>query len=185
LERHLLWLLGLTFVWGLFEATIFFIVPDVIISFIALIYGFRGGLMACVVAVLGAALGGVAIYLWGKADIASAREFFDLLPAIAPSTIERAGYEMAGSTFGLSMLKGSMSGVPFKLYASEAGAAGVSLATFVALTPFVRLPRFLIAASGAALARRFAPDVFKAHKIKLLIAFWVVFYTLYWTFAPR
>jgi membrane protein YqaA with SNARE-associated domain len=178
-------LLGLALLWGLSEATWFFIVPDVIISVIALKYGSRKGLMACAACVVGAIIGGISVYFWGKADIVSVRAFFDLLPAIAPSTIERAGLEIAGPSLGLSMLKGSMSGVPFKLYASEAGAAGLSLATFVALTPLVRLPRFLIAATGAALARRYAPRVLLAHKFKLLSGFWIVFYALYWTFAPN
>jgi uncharacterized membrane protein YeaQ/YmgE (transglycosylase-associated protein family) len=184
LDRHLPWLLGLALVWGLSEATVFFIVPDVIISFIALKYGFRSGVLACLAGVVGAVLGGILIYLWGQGDIVGARAFFDLLPAIAPSTIARAQSEMADVSYGLSMFKGSLSGVPFKLYASEAGAIGASLFAFVALTPLVRIPRFLIAASFGALAKRFAPTMFQPHKFKLLGAFWVVFYALYWTFAP-
>ena len=184
MKWHLHWLLGLAFIWGLSEATIFFIVPDVIISLVALKYGVRGGAFACAASVVGAVLGGVLIYLWGARDINAARNFFDLLPAIAPTTIARASGEMVGPAFGLSMLQGSMTGVPFKLYASEAGAAGQSLLAFILLTPLVRLPRFLIAATGAAVARRWAPHILQAHKFKLLAAFWVIFYALYWSFAP-
>jgi hypothetical protein len=185
LDRYLPYLLGLAFVWGLSEATWFFIVPDVIISVIALKYGFRQGLMACAACVVGAIVGGISVYFWGKGDIVGARAFFDLLPAIAPSTIDRASTETASSSFGISMLKGSMSGVPFKLYASEAGAFGVSLVSLIALTPLVRLPRFLIAATGAMLLRRFAPALLQTHKFKLLLGFWIAFYALYWTFAPN
>jgi hypothetical protein len=185
LDRYRLLLLGLALLWGLSEATWFFIVPDVIISVITLRYGLRAGVLACAICVVGAVLGGIAVYFWGKADIVSARVFFNSLPAIAPSTIARAGAEVADtSSFGLSMLKGSMTGVPFKLYASEAGAAKLSLMALIALTPLVRLPRFLIAATGAALARRFAPAGLQAHKFKLLLGFWLIFYALYWTFAP-
>lgn len=184
MKWHLHWLFGLAFIWGLSEATVFFIVPDVIISLIALKYGMRQGLIACAASVIGAVLGGVAIFYWGASDIISARSFFDTLPAIAPSKIARASSEMSEQSFGFLMLKGSMTGVPFKLYASEAGAAGQSLLAFMLLTPLVRLPRFVIAATGAAIARRWAPALFQAHKVKLLALFWVGFYALYWSFAP-
>lgn len=184
MDRYLPWLLGLAFVWGLSEATIFFVVPDVILSFIALKYGLRPGFFAAGASVFGAIGGGIAIYFWGKSDITSARAFFELLPAIAPTTIARASQEIAAPSFGLTMLQGSLTGVPFKLYASEAGAAGISLLAFVLLTPFVRLPRFLVAVTGAAIARRFAPKAMQLHKFKILAIFWIVFYVAFWSFAP-
>ena len=177
--------LGLAFLWGLSEATFLFVVPDVIISFIALKYGFRTGLYAVGASIFGALIGGLIVYLWGKADIDSARAFYDLLPAIAPSTIARAGHEVSSPAFGLAMLKGSMTGVPFKLYASEAGAAGTSLIALAMLTPLVRFPRFFIAVIGASLARRYVPAVFMAHKLKIMAGFWIVFYALYWSMAPH
>jgi hypothetical protein len=173
-------LIALAFAWGLSEATFFFIVPDVVISFVALEYGYKKSLLAVAANVAGAILGGALIYAWGKADIVGARAFFDLLPAIAPSTIERASMEMAKPGIGLAMLKGSLTGVPFKLYASEAGAIGTQLGLFLALTPFVRLPRFIIAATLAAAAKRWAPRIFQAHKFKILAGFWTAFYAIYW-----
>lgn len=173
-------LIALAFAWGLSEATFFFIVPDVVISFIGLEYGYRKGLLAAFVCAIGAVLGGALIFAWGKADIVGARAFFDLLPAIAPGTIERASNEVAGPNMGLAMLKGSLTGVPFKLYASEAGAIGAQLGLFLTLTPLVRLPRFIIAATFAAASRRWAPPALLAHKFKILAGFWVVFYAIYW-----
>jgi membrane protein YqaA with SNARE-associated domain len=177
-------LIALAFAWGLSEATVFFVVPDVIISFIALEYGYKKGLLAVCASVAGAMLGGALIYAWGKADIMGARAFFDLLPAIAPATIERASSEVTQPGLGLTMLTGSMTGVPFKLYASEAGAFGTPLGWFIALTPLVRLPRFLIAATFAATVGKWAPYVLLAHKFKLMAGFWVVFYAIYWLNAP-
>lgn len=181
-------LLSLAFLWGLAEASVFFIVPDVIISVIAIQYGFKQGLFAVCAAVIGAMLGGALLYAWGRSDIASARAFFDLLPAIAPTTIARAGNDIAQPLFGLSVLKGSVTGVPFKLYAAEAGAAAVPLWKFVALTPLVRLPRFLLAASlSASLSAGLSAWVGKAAgpvspraKMMILIGLWVVFYAIYW-----
>ena len=142
-------------------------------------------MFATAASISGAIFGGLIVYFWGRVDIAGARAVFDLLPAIAPSTIARAAQEVAGDGYGLAMLKGSMTGVPFKLYASEAGAIGLSPVIFVLLTPLVRAPRFLIAATGAALANRYAPAVLLRHKFKIIALFWLVFYALYWTFAPH
>lgn len=168
-------LLLIAFIWGFSEATFFFIVPDVIISLVALTYGWRAGGLGVLAAIAGAVAGGVATYFWGKTDIDRARAFFDLLPAIAPATILRASQEVMAPDFGLAMLKGSLTGVPYKLYASEAGANELSLLHFVMLTPVVRFPRFAFAAILAAIAHRFAPPIFAAHKLKLLTLFWVVF----------
>jgi len=59
------WLLGL--IWGLAESTIFFIVPDVGVAFVALVSP-RDGLKAAVAAIIGALVGGtilfVAVHLW-------------------------------------------------------------------------------------------------------------------------
>jgi membrane protein YqaA with SNARE-associated domain len=183
-RRTLAALLALALLWGFGEASVFFVVPDVVISLIALQYGWRAGGLAILSAVFGAILGGIAVYYWGKFDISGARAFFDGLPAIAPSTIARAGHEISQADFGLLMFKGSLTGVPFKLYASEAGASGVSLFAFVILTPLVRFPRFAIAALVAGLAHHYSPRILRAHKFKLLGLFWIVFYGLFWTFAP-
>jgi membrane protein YqaA with SNARE-associated domain len=174
----------LALLWGFGEATIFFVVPDVIISLIALLYGWRTGAFAVLAAIMGAVVGGIVIYQWGQADISGATAFFDNLPAIAPSTIARANREMSGDHVGFAMLMGSVTSVPYKLYAAQAGATGMSLWAFVLLTPLVRLPRFALAVALAQLAKRFAPAKLHQHKIKLLALFWIGFYALYWSLAP-
>jgi membrane protein YqaA with SNARE-associated domain len=175
---------ALALIWGFGEATVFFIVPDVIISFCALAYGWRAGVFVIAAAIVGAMLGAIVTYFWGQADIVGARAYFDHLPAIAPATIARAQAEIGQGNYAFSMLKGAMTSVPFKLYASEAGAAGQSLSTFVALSPFVRFPRFALAALFALLARRFAPKALQRHRLKGLAGFWLMFYGVYWSMAP-
>jgi membrane protein YqaA with SNARE-associated domain len=150
---------------------------------IALAYGWQKGLIASVLAALGAMLGGTLIYVWGQTDIASARAFFDLLPAIGHGTITRAGEDIAQPLFGLSILKGSVTGVPFKLYAAEAGAADLPLWMFLVLTPLVRLPRFFLAASLSALAGKVVRHASPRVTMMILFGFWVVFYAVYWLSA--
>jgi membrane protein YqaA with SNARE-associated domain len=173
-------LLGLAFVWAFLEATVFFVVPDVIISIICIVYGWREGAKAVGFAILGAILGGITTYFWGKANIDAARAFFDLLPAIGPENLARAKATFEGHELGLDMLMGSLTSVPFKLYASEAGAANSSLLQFVLLTPFVRLPRFAFAALLSGMAHAYAPNFIQTNRAALIIVFWVGFYALYW-----
>jgi membrane protein YqaA with SNARE-associated domain len=177
-------LMLLVLAWGFAEATVFFIVPDIIISFVGLKYGLKRGLAASCMAAFGAVLGGLVIYFWGKADITSAHAFFDLLPAIAPTTIERAHTEIGLPSWSALMLKGSLTGVPFKLYASEAGAAGLPLWQFVLASPIVRLPRFLVAATLGAVAKKFCPEFLKTNQFRLLASFWVLFYVAFWLRSP-
>jgi membrane protein YqaA with SNARE-associated domain len=177
-------LMLLVLAWGFAEATVFFIVPDVIISFIGLKYGLKRGLAAACMNAVGAVLGGAIIYFWGKFDIIGARAFFDLLPAIAPSTITRAQTEIGLPSWALLMFKGSLTGVPFKLYASEAGAAGLPLWLLVLASPIVRLPRFLVAATLGAAAKKWCPEFLRTNQYKLLGLFWVLFYIAFWVRSP-
>lgn len=180
----MIWLLALACGWGLAEATVFFVVPDVIISWIALRHGARAGLTACLAAAAGAVAGGAAVWLWGQSDIAGARAVFDLLPAIGPATIARAQAEMAGEGRFAAMLAGAMTGVPYKLYAAEAGAVSAPLWWLMAVTPAARLPRFIVAALGASLVRHWLRGVAMRWLLLGWAFFWIVFYALFWSGQP-
>jgi membrane protein YqaA with SNARE-associated domain len=179
------WLMSLTLLWGLAEASVFFVIPDVVICFITLRYGFRQGLWAVAAAIVGAMLGGVIAYVWGQTDIVGARAYFDSLPAISAPTIARAGREILADQPLFLLMKGAFTSVPYKLYASEAGAAGMSLQQLMLMTPVVRLPRFFIAAVVTAMVAKVVPTSWLKHKYWVLAGFWIMFYAAYWSLAPR
>ena len=81
-------------VWGMAEATVFVIVPDVFLSWVAL-RRVREGLIACIFALLGALLGGAVMWLWGRNDPASARAFLASLPAISGTMIDGVNQQLA------------------------------------------------------------------------------------------
>jgi len=87
--------------WGFAEATLFFIVPDVLLSWLALRSPKRG-LIACLFALLGALIGGSAMWLWGRFDPDSARTIFELLPAIGGASIASVQEQLADSGITLS-----------------------------------------------------------------------------------
>lgn len=63
------WLLLMAGIWGFAEATFFFIIPDVILTLIAM-HGLRRGMTACLIALFGAMLGGIVIYFAATYDFA-------------------------------------------------------------------------------------------------------------------
>ena len=68
--------------WGFAEATVFFIVPDVFLSVLAM-FDMSKALVACLYALFGALVGGVVMYNWGIVDLAGALRVLDTLPSIS------------------------------------------------------------------------------------------------------
>jgi membrane protein YqaA with SNARE-associated domain len=170
--------------WSFAEATIFFVVPDVIVSAIALRFGWRNGLAAACIAAFAAALGGLAVHLATGVGNVDPFPFYDALPAISPEMIDRVRNAMGSNDWPLAMLQGSFSGMPYKLYAAAAASSTATL-PFVLWSVPVRLVRFALVAVAAALIggplqRRLGPRPAMA----ALLAFWVLFYVVYWMRMP-
>lgn len=180
LERH-----GLTVCagWGLAEATLFFIVPDVMISLVAL-YHPRRALQAAAVALAGALVGGALLYGAAQANPTATLRMVERVPAISTPMIELAGEEIHDRG-GMAIVVAPAKGTPYKIYAAEWSRQDRSWWTLLAWTLPARAIRFFGAAIGAALAglilRRLLP-----HRPDLWItphvALWIVIYASYfWT----
>lgn len=176
------WLL-LAFVWGVAEATVFFVVPDVLITALAL-RSRRTALLACVGAVVGALLGGTITYVWGIRDPLGARQFFDLLPAIGPAMMDGVTRDLQ-QMGALAILAGPMVGVPYKLFAAQAAAAGFSLPLFLLISIPARGMRFvLLALLTNAAASWLRPRVGARSVVLIYAVLWTVNYGLYWALTP-
>lgn len=137
-------------VWAAGEAALFFIVPDVLLTLATLRYGLRAGLKLAVVAAAFASVTGMGMWLWGNCDIGAARHAMLQVPAIGPDLLARAQHE-TGQDWPLHLVSGAMTGVPYKLYAIEAGARRINLAIFFVMSFVARFVRFVltIAIAGA------------------------------------
>jgi membrane protein YqaA with SNARE-associated domain len=153
----LIWYAGAA-LWGVAEATLFFIVPDVLLTFAVVHFGLRRGLVLAVVASAFAALAGIGMWSWGHSDPASARHAMLLVPAIGPDLLARAAREVAQG-WPLHLVTGAMTGVPYKLYAVEAGARGLDPILFIPMSFVARLARFALTAVMMALGREFLAKV--------------------------
>ena len=166
--------------WGFAEATLFFLVPDVILSAIAIV-NWRLALWACLAATAGALVGGFLMYRAGRRSGAAVRALLLRIPGIGPAMLERVAAEVASRRL-LAVLLGPLSGPPYKLYAVEAGRRGLPLASLLLVSIPARLIRFT---SVTLLAAWLAHGVFSALPLAAKIAAWGISWTAFyaWYFA--
>ena len=171
--------------WGFAEATLFFIVPDVPLTAVAVWRGRRAALVACAYAVAGALAGGAVIYVWVAHDQAAVVAALDRIPAIAPGMIADARNDLA--RLGLGALPiGAFSGVPYKIYAAAAGAVGIGPLSFLAVSIPARAARFVAAVLAASwIDRRLRRRFSSRSRFALLGGFWVLFYAAYFAALPN
>src|SRR5689334_5275905 len=133
--------LWLGFFWGFAEATLFFIVPDVLLTLIAL-YSFRRSarLIACIL--LGALAGGSVMFYFGEKDRPQAQALVLQVPFVSPamSVKTQQGFQRDGIW---TLLRSPGNGIPYKVYCVQA-------------SRYSRWPLFLIVSAMARL-ERFAP----------------------------
>jgi membrane protein YqaA with SNARE-associated domain len=105
-----------------------------------------------VIAAAFASLAGLGMWSWARSDPASARHAMLLVPAIGPDLLARAARELAEG-WPLHLVTGAMTGVPYKLYAVEAGVQGIDPLIFIPMSFVARLTRFALTAVLMALGR--------------------------------
>jgi membrane protein YqaA with SNARE-associated domain len=169
---------GAAVLWGFAEASVFFIVPDVLLTAAAM-GSLRRGLRAAGFALAGAVVGGVVVMLWARADPEGAARLLLAVPGISDALVERARGLVEGG-FLAGMTIGSLSGVPYKIFAVEAAGAGLGLGTFAAMSVPARGLRFVVAALIAyGIGRMLPADWGPRARLGLLAGFWAVFYAFY------
>lgn len=168
---------ALALLWGFAEGTLFFILPDVPLSFVALFRPRRALLhMAAIVA--GAVLAGAVMFTW-SAHSPAAREAVARVPAVSQAMFEQA--ERDWSEYGAwGAALGPVRGIPYKVYAVE-GPAHSAVWPFLLVTLPARLWRLVVvwlgfAAAGAMLRKLNRPSL----AVALHAVFWIVTYAIYW-----
>ena len=173
-----LWFAGAA-LWGFAEATFFFIVPDVLLTTAALVFGFSRALRFATIAACGAAVGALPMVIWGAADPEAARAFLLSVPLIGEDLLLRVLGELEGF-WPFDLTVGAVTGAPFKIYAVEAGADGVNPFLFAMVGYVARLARFTLAmgltALGLRLAARFGLQRFAPYGLAFA---WAAIYALY------
>ena len=166
--------------WGFAEGTVFFVVPDVLISFVAL-FSFRRFLWCALASMLGAVIAGATLFWLAshRPDLAIA--IVRAVPFVTPRMI--ASVEADYLRYGLwAVFAGPIAGIPYKIYAAEAP-AHVGILPFLLVSMPARLVRFVLVGSVSFIIRRiFFPSAEESSR-KLVVGHaicWGAFYAFYW-----
>lgn len=163
--------------WGFAEATLFFLVPDILLTSLAL-NSFRKAVLA---AAMAAAIGGLLVWSGAHWFPVETKAVLLMVPGISENTFSSVQTLFKSGAFS-GMLQGAFSGVPYKIFAAEAGSTGINPIPFAILTPIARLPRFFLL-SVAAWTLSWAIGTRMATKTKLrsALVLWCVFYFGYFS----
>jgi membrane protein YqaA with SNARE-associated domain len=167
--------------WGLAEATVFFLVPDILITASALLSPKRS--FAQMIAVLiGSLLGGALLYTAADGYPEEAKNLVLNVPFIRAHTLEEAERQLQDR--GLwAMCLGSLTGIPYKTYAVSAP-RHARFEIFMLLSVPARLLRLVLTWSVASLlgmAFRSQIQASPSAALGLLAVCWIGFYTYYWS----
>lgn len=170
--------------WGFAEATFFFLVPDVILTAIAIL-DWKLALAACLAGVVGALVGGALMFRRGRDCHERTQAFLLRMPGISTAMLERVRDEVARRRF-IAILTGPLSGTPYKAYAVEAGRQRLHFGGFLLITIPARLVRFvLVTAAAAWLAHVAFPTMSTTWKFAIWVAGWTAFYAWYFQAMRR
>ena len=164
--------------WGFAEATLFFIVPDIIVTYIAMKRGLRCAVLSALLAVLGAVVGGIVMSLWARHSPSQAVTVVDAVPAVGANMFSQASEHLRGQgAYGLFF--GTANGIPYKIYAVLAPQESVSLTSFAVISFPARLYRLLVAAIAAGLVFHWLRRQSERTRWALFSGFWIASYAVY------
>jgi membrane protein YqaA with SNARE-associated domain len=177
----------LTLAWAFANATLFVIVPDVLITAVALRNG-RRAVTACGYALAGTLLGGVLMWNWGAHDPLGAAHALDRLPGVSWGMIHDAADEIERNPEH-ALWHAVLTGTPFKVEAMLAGGSGLyedDKRPFVLESVMVLLPRYVALALAAAfLSNTLGRNVSPRRKQAVHLAVWAAFYAGYFIVMPN
>lgn len=170
------------FGWGLAEATVFILVPDVLLTVLGC-RSIRAGLKAVLSALIGALAGGLIIYAAGRSAPEATQDFLVHLPGIQPGLIHTVELELNEHGLGAVFL-GPLRGTPYKIYAAVWGARRGNPVAFLAASIPARGIRFLAGMLlAAAISRLIARWTRRKSRTELMLlsVFWITFYSFYFS----
>ncbi|HEX9867619.1 MAG TPA: hypothetical protein VGC99_03315 [Candidatus Tectomicrobia bacterium] len=170
--------------WGFAEATLFFIVPDVWLTVIA-VWSPRKASMACLFALLGALAGGALMYGWGYMAPGMALTTLERILGIHPDMLLAVAAELR--EYGLlAPFWGPIQGIPYKIYAVQAPALGIGCGAFLLVSIPARLLRFaLLTLMAGLLCHTLLARWTPRQQIAFLGGIWGAFYTWYFVSMPH
>ena len=165
------------FLWGLAEATVFFVVPDTYLGFVALFH-WTQGLLAIPIAIFGALIGGALMYAFGMTHAEVAHQVLVHIPLISPEMVKTVVEQMQNA--GLpSLVSAPFQGIPYKIYAVEAGRLHLHWMAFLVISVVARLERILPTTLCFAIAGRLLKKFVQWRTRIVAVAYWLFWLGVY------
>jgi len=169
--------------WGFAEATLFFLVPDILLSLVG-IKNLKKGYVALLYSITGALLGGSLMYYLGHLNSQQAVKIIEYVPAINHNLIAKVAYQLKEQGI-ISMFFGPLSGTPYKIYAVLSPVFDINYILFALISIPARGIRFLAVTT---LFHYFFKIFFSGYsyktKIYISLVFWILFYIFYFSVMP-
>lgn len=166
--------------WGFSEATLFFIIPDVILTAIA-IKGFKKGFYASLIALAGALIGGSIMYLLAVYHFDFVYQLVEKVPAISEEMLEKVNRNLEGHGL-IAMIVGPIGGIPYKAFAIMAPSNGIGFMEFLLASVPARFVRFFLTST---LAWFLANICFKQLSLRVKytvwLIVWIIVYCIYFS----
>jgi len=155
-------------------------VPDVLLTRIAILHGWRQALRACGWALAGAIVGIALVYYAAATGHSTGlARWFNWIPGIGPSLMAQAHDSLEDHGIGV-VWRGAFTGIPFKIYAMHAGAMHLGWMMFLLTALVACLARFAAASLLAwALAKTILRFCSRAYLQAIHVAVWVALYAVY------
>ena len=170
---------GIPLAWGFAEATLFFVLPEMWITWVAL-HGLRQGMAAAAWVLAAALAGGIAVHLAAHWNQMAVLALMERIPGVDAPLIMRA-YDQLERHGWAGLLQGALGGVPWKLYATVAAGLDFGLPVFVVATAVARGLRFALFALAAWLVARWCLPRIGMVRLRLLwLAAWIAGCALHW-----
>lgn len=170
-------------IWGFAEATLFFVVPDVWLTFAARAH-LASGLKAVAWALGGALAGGLLMYQLGVSYPEQVLSVVETVPAVSEAQVETARTQLEEKG-PWAIVLGPLTATPYKVYAVLAAEAGFSASAFLLWSIPARLPRFILAVVAAHFALRFLVGRgWVRNRTRTLVGFWLIFYAVFLSTMP-
>lgn len=192
-----------SFFWGYNEGIWFFIVPDVILSYAALL-GFKKAIGCTLAALLGSIAAASTLYFVfsniPEFLILKIEELWSFFPGYYPKMLTLSSQHLTHKG-AQGLLTGPTSGIPYRFYVLNAYMQNISLNELLLWTPLARLQRIILAPSvvlgvlfiNSKLQNRypsiiqflFKEENFKKTLFALITIYWILLYQWYWgVFLP-
>jgi len=171
-------LLVVMVVWGFAEATLLFIAPEVLVTVVAVRERMRTTLKAIAALMAGAVPGTAVMYQWAQHHADDALQAVSAQPGVTQQAILDVRASLI-SDWPIALFEGALSGVPQKLFATEAGGLDISFASFLAVAaPARAITPIILALIAGGLAGLLANAASRNTLTIIVVCAWVVFYAI-------